>query len=208
MLRSSCRIGVAVTALSLLGACGGSTSAEELAGRPPGVALENTASWLTLAEGLDAEERAFLVAINQHRAQNGLPPLQVSVALSNAADHHSKEMADNDYFSHTLLNGVAWSQNICDFGYCYNTSTAENIAAGNGGGEPTFTQWKNSSGHNANMLGTHFKVIGIGRAYHANSTYKWYWTTTFGGHVDEVMTSETTGGSTGDTTPARPRRRR
>ena len=36
------------------------------------------ASALTLEEGLDAEERAFLTALNGHRAQNGLPPLQVS----------------------------------------------------------------------------------------------------------------------------------
>jgi uncharacterized protein YkwD len=184
-----------MAALMMTGACGESpSSSEELAG-PPVEALANAASWLTLSEGLDAEERAFLVAINQHRAQNGLPSLQVSVALSKAADHHSQQMADHNYFSHTLLNGVTWNQNICNFGYCYNTTMAENIAAGNAAGNATFTQWKNSPGHNTNMLGANFKVIGIGRAYNANSTYKWYWTTTFGGFVDEVMTAEGSGGT-------------
>jgi hypothetical protein len=113
------------------------------------------------------------------------------VALSKASDFHSREMADNNYFSHTLLNGVTWDKNVCNFGYCYSTYKAENIAAGNATASATFTQWKNSSGHNANMLGSNFKVIGIGRAYNANSTYKWYWTTTFGGYVDEVMTQGT-----------------
>lgn len=191
-------------ALSLLGACGGSTSTGD--GEPdglpiPGPVLGRSASALTLDEGLDAEERAFLTALNDHRAQNGLAPLQVSVSLSKAADFHSRQMADNNYFSHTLLNGVTWDQNLCDNGYCYATYKAENIAAGNAAGSATFTQWKNSSGHNANMLGANFKVVGIGRAYNANSTYKWYWTTTFGGYVDEVMTQGTSGGGTPTGTP-------
>jgi uncharacterized protein YkwD len=186
-----------VLALSVLGACGGSTSSGDASGLPgPGPVLAESASALTLEEGLDAEERAFLTALNNHRAQNGLAPLQVSVSLSKAADFHSRQMADNNYFSHTLLNGVTWNQNLCNHGYCYATYKAENIAAGNSGGSGTFTQWKNSAGHNANMLGTNFKVVGIGRAYNANSTYKWYWTTTFGGYVDEVMTQGTSGGGT------------
>ena len=162
---------------------------EQVEPHAPGApAYVTQTSALTLEEGLDAEERAFLAQLNAHRAANGLPALKVSVAASNAADFHSREMAEKNYFSHTLQNGVTWSQNLCNFGYCYATYRAENIAAGNAGGAATFTQWKNSSGHNANMLGKSFTVVGIGRAYGAASTYRWYWTTTFGGYTDAVMT--------------------
>ncbi|MDQ3263607.1 MAG: CAP domain-containing protein [Myxococcota bacterium] len=64
---------------------------------------------------------------------------------------------------------------------------AENIAAGNATAEGAFTQWRNSAGHNTNMLNGDYRVIGIGRGYDAASTYGWYWTTTFGGQVDAVF---------------------
>jgi uncharacterized protein YkwD len=186
---STLRASSLVFALSVLGACGESPSSEAFSGQlGPEDFPAVTASALTLDEGLDTEERAFLAALNDHRVRNGLAPLQVSVALSKAADHHSREMAEFNYFSHTLRNGVTWMQNLCNWGYCYATYKAENIAAGSATGSATFTQWKGSSGHNANMLGANYRVVGIGRAYNANSSYKWYWTTTFGGYVDEVMT--------------------
>jgi uncharacterized protein YkwD len=131
----------------------------------------------------DAEERAFLTLINDYRRQNGFPALTLVRALGGAAEHHSVDMATYNYFSHTLKNGTTWSQNLKDHGYSYNTYRGENIAAGNSSALSTFNQWKNSSAHRANMLNKNFKAIGIGRAYKSTSTYKWYWTTTFGGYV-------------------------
>ncbi len=136
----------------------------------------------------DPEERAFLGLINNYRAANGLPGLQLSESLSGAADYHSVDMANKDYFSHSLASGVTWGQNIANHGYTYNTYQGENIAAGNESASATFNQWRNSPGHNANMLNPNFKAIGIGRAYNGNATYDWYWTTTFGGYVDAVLT--------------------
>ena len=146
---------------------------------------------LTITEGLDAEERVFLQKLNEYRAANGLAPLQVSVALTKASEYHSTDMATKNYFSHDSQDGTSWSARIKKF-YNYNTYYAENIAAGNASGDATFTQWKNSPGHDANMKGTNFRVIGIARAYNASATYKWYWTTNFGGYVDEVMTTDGT----------------
>src|SRR5438067_700247 len=71
--------------------------------------------------------------------------------------------------------------NAEDFGYALTGSAGENIAAGYAGAQDTFTQWKNSPGHNANMLNGSYRVIGIGRAYVKGSPYGWYWTTDFGG---------------------------
>ncbi len=133
---------------------------------------------------LDAEEQAFLVLINQYRAQNGLGALSACTSLNRAAQGHSEDMRDNDYFSHTGLNGSSPWERACDA--CYElgcgpqTAMAENIAAGNSGAQATFTQWQNSPGHNANMLGSSFTMIGIGRAT-GGGQYGVYWTNVFGG---------------------------
>lgn len=132
----------------------------------------------------DTQEKEFLTRINNYRASKGLAPLKLSAKLGAAADYHSADMATNNYFSHTLFNGTTWSQNIKNFGYTYNTYRAENIAAGYQSASAVYSAWKASPGHRANMLDPNLKAIGIGRGYNVNSTYDWYWTTTFGGTVD------------------------
>ncbi len=149
----------------------------------------NTSASITASQYLpDAQECAMLSLINTYRKANGKGTLAFSRTLAAAADHHSRQMASNNYFSHTLLNGVTWSQNITNHGYPTNTYRAENIAAGNSDAAATFTQWKNSPGHNANMLSSNYKAIGIGRSGGSATTYKWYWTTTFGSAVDGTLT--------------------
>ena len=136
---------------------------------------------------LDAEEKAFCKQINQYRAQNGQPALRVSVSLTNASKWMSTDMASGNYFSHTDSLGRSFSPRLGAFDYRYTSPKAENIAAGNATAAGTFAQWKASSGHNTNMLSSSYKVIGIGRAYNSASTYKWYWTTDFGGYVDRTI---------------------
>lgn len=136
----------------------------------------------------DADERYFLKLINDYRAQYGRAPLLLTKTLGAAAEHHSVDMASKNYFSHTLAGGVTWSQNIANHGYTYNTYKAENIAAGSAKATQVFSQWKNSSGHRANMLNANFTAIGTGRAYSSSSAYGWYWTTTFGGYQDAAFT--------------------
>jgi uncharacterized protein YkwD len=64
----------------------------------------------------------------------------------------------------------------------------ENIAAGFSTAQDVFNAWKNSPGHNANMLDPSFKAIGIGLATVSGSSYTYYWTTDFGGVVDAAPT--------------------
>jgi uncharacterized protein YkwD len=129
---------------------------------------------------------AFLGLINDYRAQNGIAPLQVSVTLTQASDWMSNDMASKNYFSHTDSLGRDPFVRMTAFNYSYSTA-GENIAAGNASAQDTFTQWKKSPGHNANMLNANYKVIGIGRAQNSSSTYNWYWTTDFGGTVDTTI---------------------
>jgi uncharacterized protein YkwD len=136
---------------------------------------------------LDAEEQSFLNLLNQYRSQNGLGALSACTSLNRAAQGHSEDMRDKNYFSHTGLNGSSPWDRACDA--CYElgcgpqTAMGENIAAGNSDAQSTFTQWKSSPPHNANMLGANFAVIGIGRAT-GGGQYGVYWTTVFGGATE------------------------
>jgi uncharacterized protein YkwD len=136
---------------------------------------------------LDPEEKAFCTQINQYRAQNGRAPLRVSVSLTKAAKWLSSDMGAKNYFSHTDSLGRAFNTRLGAFGYTFNTYMGENIAAGYASAASTFAQWRGSAGHNTNMLSPSYNVIGIGRAYSATSTYKWYWTTDFGGYTDRTI---------------------
>jgi len=138
---------------------------------------------------LDSEEQAFLTLINQYRQQNGLTTLSSTPTLEAAAEWLSADMGANDYFNHTdSLGRDPWTR-LCDFGYCFNTWKGENIAAGTSSAQTAFDLWKGSPGHNANMLGANYNVIGIGRVYTAGSPYGWYWTTDFGGYVPPSATA-------------------
>lgn len=132
--------------------------------------------------GLDPEESAFLTMINLHREQHAAGPLTLSGPLVAAAKWMSADLAIRTpaVFSHTDSVGRDSGVRLCVLGYCLNTWTGENIAAGNADAAATFVQWRDSPGHNANMLRPEFKVIGIGRADGPNP-YRWYWTTDFGG---------------------------
>ncbi|MHB9112730.1 MAG: CAP domain-containing protein [Thermoleophilia bacterium] len=129
----------------------------------------------------DGEELAFLTLINNYRASYGLPALTMSDSLYNASENHSWDMATYNYFSHTGRNGSSPWDRIRAAGYTYNTYLGENIAAGYVDAQSVFVGWRNSPGHNANMLNANYRAIGIGRAYGSGSTYGWYWTTDFGG---------------------------
>lgn len=145
---------------------------------------------------LDGEETAFLGLIKDYRAQNGLSPLTISTNLNRASAWLSQDMGAKSYFAHTDSLGRSPSQRATDCGY--PGGAGENIAAGTNwdSAAEAFDAWRNSAGHNANMLNASYKVIGIAREQVAGSQYNWYWTTDFG-----LVNDGTGGGSGGGTTP-------
>ena len=128
----------------------------------------------------DAEEKQMLVLINQHRSDSGYAPLRSNALLIRSARWLSQDMAARSYLSHTDSLGRDSFERMDAFGFELNGWRGENIACGNGDATATYFQWLNSPGHNANMLGAHYTLIGIARAYDPNSQYGWYWTTDFG----------------------------
>jgi uncharacterized protein (TIGR03437 family) len=143
------------------------------------------------AQTLDSEELTVLRLINEYRAQNGLPALKASISLTRAADWMSADMAAKNYFSHTDSTGRDPFARMSAFGYTFATTKGENLAAGYSDAARTFNQWRNSPGHNSAMLHKDFRAIGISRVYQMFSTYKYYWTTDFGGVVDATFDSGT-----------------
>lgn len=146
---------------------------------------------------LDSEEVKFLQLINDYRSKNNVAPLQISASLTRAANWLSTDMSTKGYVSHTDSTGRDPFQRMRDYGYTYRTYLGENIAAGVQTADEALDGWinecdPNSSGrctyaHNANMLNPNFNVVGLKRVNDPNSTYKWYWTTDFGGVVDEII---------------------
>jgi uncharacterized protein YkwD len=128
----------------------------------------------------DGEERAFLDLINDYRRKNGAGDLSLQDQLGAAAEHHSQDMANKNYFSHQLSNGDSAEQNIEHFGYTDWSFIGENIAAGYETANAVMEAWKSSPDHDRGMRDKNFTEIGIGRAYDKDSKYGWYWTTTFG----------------------------
>jgi uncharacterized protein YkwD/chitodextrinase len=145
---------------------------------------------------LDSEELTFLTLINNYRAQNGAGALQVSVALQHSSQWMSNDMATMNYFSHTDSLGRDPFTRMEAFGYHWYP-WGENIAAGAADAQTMFNLWQtncdpDASGactyaHRQNMLNPSYVVIGIARAFNANSTYHWYWTTDFGGFLDQTI---------------------
>jgi len=129
---------------------------------------------------LDTEEKQLLQLINTLRGEKGLGPLQVNDNLVNAAKWLSNDMASKNYFSHNDSQGRDLKQRLTAFGYTAFPQ-GENIGGGYSRAEEVFQGWKDSPGHNENMLGSAYRYIGISRAYNAAALYQWYWVIDLGG---------------------------
>lgn len=130
---------------------------------------------------IDTVEAQFLQILNEYRAANGKAPLVLHPNLNAAADWMSTDMATDNYWPQNHYDNEdpprSPAERAAAFGY-YG-GVGENLAAGFASAQSVFDAWRNSPGHNANMLGG-YTVIGIGRAYSASSSYRYYWTTDFG----------------------------
>jgi hypothetical protein len=126
-----------------------------------------------------SEEDEMLLLVNNLRSENGLPPLRLNQNLNKAAFDHSKDMANNNYFSHAGLNGSNFGQRAKNAGYI-GFAYGENIAAGTSTAATTFDIWKNSPDHRSNILSSNTNEMGIGHDSKVGSKYTNYWTQIFG----------------------------
>lgn len=208
-MRLALRWGLAAAMLLTLAACGGGGGADAAAmPNATGVPSTSTAPPATSASGLPQSGPSAPVAatvdvtcglanfdadalrlINARRAAGATcgaqgtfavaPPLVSRPELVTAAYGHSKDMADNNYFSHTSLDGRTLGPRITAAGYGWSL-IGENIAAGYMTVSQTVDAWMASDGHCANLMNPNFSDFGLACARNAASQYGSYWTIDLG----------------------------
>lgn len=139
--------------------------------------------------GLANFEADALRIVNQYRAsgatcgtRGGFAPagaLAINHRLVSAAYGHSRDMADNDYFSHDSLDGRSMVDRVNASGYAWST-VGENIAAGYATVQRVVDGWMASEGHCANLMNPRFTEFGLACARNEASTYRIYWTQNLG----------------------------
>jgi uncharacterized protein YkwD len=131
--------------------------------------------------------REFLEEIN-HVRQRGCncgitymppaPPLVWNEQLEFAAIGHAVDMANQNYFSHTSLDGRNMRDRMAAVGYTMDGyrsfNIGENIAMGQQSIAEVMNGWFKSAGHCKNLMNPQFKEIGI-------AEYHDYWVQDFGG---------------------------
>jgi len=112
--------------------------------------------------GAAAKEQQMVNLINQARANAGLPPLQVSSQLTNAARAKSRDMIEKNYFSHTSPTYGSFTNLLNQYGVSYR-SAAENLAMNsNGSVTGAHDMLMGSPGHRTNILGGSYSLVGVG----------------------------------------------
>ncbi|MFE2178364.1 CAP domain-containing protein [Kitasatospora sp. NPDC059462] len=111
------------------------------------------------ANGSFAQQVVDLV--NAERARAGCGPLTADARLATAAQVHSDDMADRNFFDHASPEGTHADQRIEGAGYRWST-WGENIARGQKDPAAVMESWMNSPGHRANILNCSFRQIGVG----------------------------------------------
>jgi uncharacterized protein YkwD len=146
-----------------------------------GLAAPRDASAWTAGTFSATSESQLITLTNQARANAGLPALTLDTTLRAEARSRSKDMIDNNYFSHSIPpDGHSVFTELRAMGYCYSIA-GENIGW-NTYPDATATQtiqdsFMGSTAHRDNILGVSWTSIGIG-AYQG-STDKKMWTVLF-----------------------------
>ena len=114
---------------------------------------------------VDSRERAMVRGINDQRARYGLASVRVSSRLARAADYHSWEMLEADYFAHSSDNGESFDQRVRRF--ANHRALGETLAmvggCGRGSARRVVRMWMNSAGHRAILLSSKFRRIGLAK---------------------------------------------
>jgi len=100
--------------------------------------------------------------LNTYRAQNGKAALTYDVALEATVQGHCEHMRLHGFFDH-FAPEASVKDPFMRAKLCGTTASAENLAGGQATPSAVMTSWKNSAGHNANMLGN-FKRVGLCRS--------------------------------------------
>jgi uncharacterized protein YkwD len=136
---------------------------------------------------MDETDRTLMNRINEARSQpqqcgnqnfHAVAPLAWNCKLQDAAQVHSKNMAELEFFSHTGPDGAGVSERVNKAHYRWS-AVGENIAAGQISVDEVVDAWLSSPGHCANIMNAKFTETGAARITAPSSQYSPFWTQTF-----------------------------
>lgn len=124
--------------------------------------------WEEIEHGM---EKQVYDLTNIFRERFQMDPLIIDDHVSEVAFSHSKDMFDQNYFSHYRLDGTGLKERLAE-NEIYYLSAGENIAAQHSDAPAAVEGWLNSEGHRDALLNEDYTHIGIG-------VYRLYYTQNF-----------------------------
>jgi len=117
--------------------------------------------------------------INQYRAEHGLKPLKLNTELTEAAKSHSRDLAKWDRISHYGSDGSNPWDRVKRTGFKARLA-AENVGTGQVDFGEVMKGWKDSPGHNKNLLLSDAEYMGIALVSEPKTEFKAFWTLVLG----------------------------
>ncbi len=120
-------------------------------------------------------EQEIFDLTNVLRLRNNVDPLVWDEAISEVAYEHSKDMAENNDFSHNSKKFGSLQDRLKNAKVVYQTA-GENIAANYTDGPAVVEGWLNSKGHREALLNKDYTHLGVGvfqKYYTQNFIQKW-----------------------------------
>jgi uncharacterized protein YkwD len=117
--------------------------------------------------------------INQYRTEHGLKPLKLNTELTAAAKLHSRDLAKWDRISHYGSDGSNPWDRVKRSGFKARLA-AENVGTGQVDFGEVMKGWKDSPGHNKNLLLSDAEYMGIALVQEPKTEFKSFWTLVVG----------------------------
>ena len=124
--------------------------------------------------GASVNPQEALAILNTYRSRHGLSQLRLSPKLIATAQAQANAMAAADKVSHALSRDKTLIKRLNQSGYDADIAV-ENISAGYWTLAEAFSGWRDSRGHNANMLRKGVTEMGIATRYRGDAKYKVFW---------------------------------
>ena len=124
------------------------------------------------AKDVHADPAAAAELISRYREAHGLSGVQPDPALQRLAQAQADAMAAKNLLSHEVAGTL--TQRF-DAAHLAQKTAVENVSAGYFSLADALTGWRNSPGHNANLLAQGMRHMGIATAYAPGTRYLTFW---------------------------------
>jgi uncharacterized protein YkwD len=132
--------------------------------------------------GTNLDPTFALGIINQYRKEHGLKAVKLNTELTAAAKLHSRDLAKWDRISHYGSDGSNPWDRVKRAGFKARLA-AENVGTGQIDFGEVMKGWKDSPGHNKNLLLADAEYMGIALVQEPKTEFKSFWTLVMGSQM-------------------------